>query len=265
MAIDEAMLRCNLGESNPATLRVYGWRRPAVSLGYFQDAAKAVNHRYCRTCGIDMVRRPTGGRAVYHGHDLTYAVVSRENDARFRAGIMETYRTLSECIRRGLKRAGIDACMADEAGHRDATDGRGCCFSVPAQYELCAGGRKICGSAQMRVRGAFLQHGSIPLTCDVRHLCMIMNHAPVRDLDSETAALTRRVTAVDEQAARPVTVSALCRYLKEGFEEFLGIRLSAGELTQKEKETEHNLLIHKYRTDRWNREGVAGNGYSTDH
>jgi len=326
MAVDEAILRCHLRESNPSTLRLYGWKRPAVSLGYFQKTDETVNSRYCRERGIDIVRRPTGGRAVCHGHDLTYSVVSREDATRFRGGIMETYRLLSECIRRGLKRAGIETAIAQPHGTEDAAEGGGCCFSVPAQYELLAGGRKICGSAQMRVRGVFLQHGSIPLSLDAGDLCMIMNHVPVEDggdfvvsnkvvtptkagvqmlsndsrhtkgrcLDSRlrgnngeksfsyasrlrgsdmkedsscasrnaalNAAMERlkgRVTSVDEHAQGPITAEALCRYIEEGFEEFLGIRLVPGGLTDGEKKAGERLLAGKYLTERWNREGRA--------
>lgn len=266
MAVDEAILRCHFRESNPSTLRLYGWKRPAVSLGYFQKTDETVNSRYCRERGIDIVRRPTGGRAVCHGHDLTYSIVSRENAARFRGGIMETYRIVSECIRRGLRRAGIQTTVAETHGTENAAERGGCCFSVPAQYELLAGGRKICGSAQMRVRGVFLQHGSIPLSLDAKEMCMIMNHdtrgesftsCEAISLEAAMERLKGRVTSVDEHAEEPITVEALCRHIEEGFEEFLGIRLVPGGLTDGEKKAGERLLAEKYLTERWNREGRA--------
>src|SRR5690606_29480259 len=117
--------------------------------------------------GIDIVYRPTGGRAVLHDDELTYAVVSNDL-ARFDGGsVYGTYRRISEALAAGYRRLGLDVTLAPPPGRgpvKGPVDHP--CFVSPSRYELLAGGRKIAGSAQRRLRHAFLQHGSMPVTCD---------------------------------------------------------------------------------------------------
>src|SRR2546422_10508599 len=168
MAIDAALLDEVDSSSDLRTIvRFYGWVRPTVSLGRNQTIDKAVDTEYCIANGIDVVHRPTGGRAVLHDDELTYAVIS--NDSSFFGDtIYGNYKRVSEALCLGYTRLGVPAVLAPDTRKTNPASNGGDppCFLSPARYELMVGGRKIVGSAQRRVRRSFLQHGSMPVTCN---------------------------------------------------------------------------------------------------
>jgi lipoate-protein ligase A len=253
MAVDEAVFRASIRKKAPPTLRFYGWRVPALSIGYFQDYEKEVDGEACRKFGVDIVRRPTGGKAVLHEQELTYAVIAGADSPLFPPDILKTYRVISGCIAKGLAEVGIRAEM--EADGRQAPDGtlRSSCFSSPSRYELLVGGRKICGSAQMRSHGVFLQHGSLLLAFDPLRTCAVM--LPHRDMGRDADLLRNAITSVGEQAGTLIDEENLCRVLREGFEQALGIRLREGALTPEEEGLRDELMTKKYGSEGWNREG----------
>ncbi|MCX5819322.1 MAG: biotin/lipoate A/B protein ligase family protein [Deltaproteobacteria bacterium] len=252
MAVDEAVFRENIRKKAP-TLRFYGWRVPALSIGYFQDYEKEVDSEACRRFGVDIIRRPTGGKAVLHEQELTYAVIAGADSPLFPPDILKTYRVISNCIAKGLAEVGIRAEM--KADGRQAPGGtlRSSCFFFPSRYELLVGGRKICGSAQMRSRGVFLQHGSLLLRFDPLRTCAVM--LPHRDLERDADLLRNSVTSVGEQAGPLIDEENLCRVLREGFEQTLGIRIREGPLTPEEEGLRDELMMKKYGSEGWNREG----------
>jgi lipoate-protein ligase A len=254
MAVDEAVFRETIRNASPPTLRFYGWRAPAVTIGRFQDACKEIDIEACRQLGIELVRRPTGGKAVLHEQELTYAVIAGGDSPRFPPDILETYRIISGCIARGLAGCGIRVEM--KADGRTAVDeplGRSC-FSVPSQYELLVAGRKICGSAQTRSHGVFLQHGALLMAFDPGRTCAVI--LPHRDRDRQIDRLRNLVTSVREHATIPsVDEETLCRVIREGFTQVLGIRFQDGVLTPEEEALKSELMTKKYGSASWNREG----------
>jgi lipoate-protein ligase A len=254
MAIDEAIFRVNQRREIPPTLRFYGWASSTVSLGYFQDIKKEVDVEACRRHHIHVVRRPTGGKAVLHEGDLTYAIVAREGNSLFPADILGTYRVISRCIACGLAFLGIEAEMAGKSRMLDGDSLKASCFSSPSRYELLVKNRKICGSAQVRSRGVFLQHGSILMdfnpfkTCDV-----MLPHSD--DCEGQVEQLKQSVTSILEHADQPVDIRMVCRMLMAGFEKTLGVELMQGILSAEEEEIKDNLLKRKYMNVRWNMEG----------
>jgi len=160
MAVDEALLASAI-ETGPPTLRFYRWRGPWLSLGYRRRLG-AERLAACARAGIGVVRRTTGGRAVLHGEDLTYAVVAREE--ALPAGLGATYAFVAEALQEALAALGVTAEPAPRSAAvpPEVFD----CFAEPATDELCAGGRKLIGSAQRRAGGGVLQHGSIRLKPD---------------------------------------------------------------------------------------------------
>lgn len=253
MAIDEAILRelQQGGQDTRPTLRLYGWKRQSVSLGYFQNVAADVNIPFCRRNDIPIIRRPTGGKAVLHGDDITYAVIARENDRLFPGGLMGTYKVISRCIAAGLEKLGVRADMAEEGRSFGGDDFQAFCFSAPSQHELLVEKRKICGSAQVRSKGAFLQHGSLLMSFDPLQTCRALLPS-----GATAAALQRRVTSLYDCADRSAVDRGICGMLKEAFEECLGISLIEGGLTEGEEMMRHRLLHSKYRDSRWNMEGT---------
>jgi lipoate-protein ligase A len=168
MATDKNLLaHAENSKSLFTCIRLYGWKHPSVTLGRNQDPASALDEAFCASHGIDWVHRPTGGRAVYHDRELTYAVVSNDNRLFPVGKISETYRVIAKTLQQGLQRLGITATMGKVAPRvfpKSATPEA--CFTSPSRYELVFRGRKLVGSAQRILQRSFLQHGSIPICLD---------------------------------------------------------------------------------------------------
>ena len=156
MAIDAALLDEIDKSAEPRTVvRFYTWLRPTISLGRNQKIEKAVDLEYCRANGIDVVHRPTGGRAVLHDDELTYAVISNDSSA-FGDTIYGNYKRVSEALCLGYNNLGVPAVLAPDTRKPEmpamfTRGGDPPCFVSPSRYELMVGGRKIVGSAQRRM------------------------------------------------------------------------------------------------------------------
>ena len=219
MALDDALVfSCARGEGGPV-LRLYTWTPPAVSVGYAQALESEVDLEACRRLGFGLVRRMTGGRAVLHQHELTYAVAFPEG-LLGPGGIQEDYRRISDCLVRGLRRLGVAADLSRGSPGRGA--GSGVCFLAASRFELAVAGRKLVGSAQRRLRGAVLQHGSLLLDLD-RAAWEATLPALRNPAASDWAG--RVTTLTDLLGARP-SISRVEEALREGFEETLGDPLS---------------------------------------
>ena len=154
MAIDAALLDEIQNSQLPKTVvRFYQWRQPTISLGRNQQLDAAVDRDYCANHGIDIVHRPTGGRAVLHDDELTYAVISNDS-SYFGDTIYANYKRVSEALCGAFQRLGLAARLVPETRKppvsRNGADPP--CFLSPSRYELTVEGRKIVGSAQRRVR-----------------------------------------------------------------------------------------------------------------
>lgn len=160
MGADEALL-ASAGRGRPA-LRLYAWDGPWLSLGYAQRLA-GDRLEACRDAGVGVVRRTTGGGAVLHGADFTYAIAAPE--ACLPAGLRPTYAAIAGGLVAGLRSLGV-AAERSPAGSEPRPGRVYDCFAVPAGDEICVAGRKLVGSAQRRVGGGVLQHGSIRLAAD---------------------------------------------------------------------------------------------------
>ncbi|HOD36970.1 MAG TPA: biotin/lipoate A/B protein ligase family protein [Syntrophales bacterium] len=251
MATDEALLR-HAGAAPPVpTLRFFGWNPPAVSIGYFQDAASEVNLPYCREHGICVVRRPTGGKAVFHDREVTYAIVAGENHPLFPRGILGTYRAIGSAILRAFSKLGLKAEMTAD-GRSHAPGGlEAFCFSVPSQYELLLQGRKVCGSAQTRSRGAFLQHGSILLDFDPVTTAAVLP-GPAEETEQKVRKMEMAVTSLRDHLKGGITPLELTGVLLESFEEVFHVRIAPGELSEEERSIKERLFREKYTLDMWN-------------
>ena len=259
MAIDEAIFREVQRSGGPPTIRLYGWLSPAVSIGYFQHIDREIDLEMCRKSGVTVVRRPTGGKAVYHDDDLTYAVIAGENTPLFPPTILETYRVISQCLVQGLHKLGLEAVLAEEGrapGKEPMMEsgpgmgtGRGAldasCFSMPSLHELLVTGRKICGSAQMRSRGAFLQQGSLLMSFDPEMTCDVM--LPHREPRArQVQALREKVTSLYEHLPRSVKRDDVCESLIEAFQTGWEVSFAEGFLTAEEEKLKDHLLATKY-------------------
>ncbi len=163
MRVDTKMLAdVESARAKAPLLRFYQWKLPTVSLGFNQEPATAVNIAQLGKLGYDLVTRPTGGRALLHKGDLCYALAARrEWHPEFRS-LTSTYRTIGKAIRLALLNLGVKLVELEPGqSHSRAKDEP--CFAMRSPFEVAVAGRKICGSAQRRLRQGFLQHGSIRL------------------------------------------------------------------------------------------------------
>ena len=266
MAIDEAIMIAHREGLVPPTIRFYQWSPPAVSLGYFQNLEKEIDVDVCKNMGIDIVRRPTGGKAVLHDKELTYSFVIRESHPLVNDSILETYKKFSGGMIRGLSYLGIEAELVplreklknetllnkEEKSEIRYSDIKSICFSVPSQYEVQVGGKKIVGSAQVRKREIVLQHGSLLIELEKDKLFSVFNFpsAQIR----ERLKTRFNATSLEDILKRKINFSELSEILPRGFEEEFGVRLVEGKLTEQEEKISKELLENKYSTYEWNYE-----------
>ncbi len=219
MAVDEELLaRAQAGESTPV-LRLYTWNPPAVSLGRFQKMTDAVNVDACRKHGFDIVRRITGGRAVLHRDELTYSIVSRIDNPLFPSNVQGTYKVIAAGLLAGLRNLGIPAEMVSRGSrHSQLVNSHAkdpACFSSPSWYEIVVNGKKIIGSAQRRLSGAFLQHGSILISYD-----------PALDAEViQGGGSGCGVTSITQELGTEALLPVIKNAILDGFSGALGISL----------------------------------------
>ncbi|GIW05757.1 MAG: octanoyltransferase LipM [Dehalococcoidia bacterium] len=245
MAIDTAILEAVAAGDAPPTLRLYGWAPPCLSIGALQSVERTLFAPGLP--GRDWVRRPTGGRALLHDRELTYAVVAREDDPFVVGGIGPAYRRIAAALAAGLTQISVAGLAVAPTGRRTPRPSGPACYDTASPYELTAGGRKLVGSAQVRRSGALLQHGSIPLSLDRRALA---ERLAVADREALVAALTREATALDEVLQPPPTWQALCAAIVDAFRAVVGA-LTPAALTPGERERVAALTAF-YRSEGWN-------------
>lgn len=245
MAADELML--SLVGAVPSTiLRFYRWSRPTLSIGRGQRASQAVDLGCCRSLGIPIVRRPTGGQAVLHEVELTYSIAS--TDPRFFSdpSPYSPYTRVSSALLRGFGNIGLTVELAARMRRLDRARVDPC-FLEAGFSELLYNGRKICGSAQRRFRDRFLQHGSIPIVFDAGVLAACTR--------SDIEALKRGATSIRAALGRePANIES---HFGAGFSAEFGVELEAGTWEALELIEIDRLARDKYSTPEWNLEGDA--------
>ena len=258
MATDEAILRAVAEGAAPPTLRFFGWTPPCLSLGYAQPAGDVDVGRLKRL-GYDLVRRPTGGRAILHTDELTYSVIAPMDEPRVRGGVVESYQQLSAGLLRGLGHLGLAVRADKEYGAPGAAQPKGpVCFEVPSNYEITVGDsqggppKKLLGSAQVRKLGVVLQHGTLPLTGDIGRICDALVFASEDERRQARERVARRATTVAEVTGREVSWQAAALALAQGFAEALNLDLRPAALSPREAELAEQLRLEKYTTTAWN-------------
>lgn len=250
MAIDEAIAEAVADGASPPTLRFYGWEPPCLSLGFRQpwddvDVARA------RALGWDVVRRPTGGRAILHTDELTYVVCAPDGEPRVKGGVLESYKRLSAALLNGLRALGVDADRATPYYHDHSTPGPAC-FDGPSDYEITVAQRKLIGSAQLRRRGVVLQHGTLPLVGDITRICDGLWFETEGQRMATRSRLRYRATTLESALGGPApSLDAAAAALRDAFAETLALRLLPGTLTAAETARVAQLRAEKYAAPAW--------------
>lgn len=201
MAVDHALFE-RAATADDAVLRVYSWLRPTLSLGMHERAR--LDPAAVAARGVDVVRRPTGGRALLHHREVTYSVTAPTRGQ----SLSETFRAINALLLDALRRLGVEATEAERRGRATAPDGAAC-FAEPNVGELVVGGRKLVGSAQRRDEHALLQHGSILLADDQAMVASLRGNAePVPPAATLRDALGRDVSVGDVHAAMRAALHA---------------------------------------------------------
>ncbi len=249
MAVDEALLQSRIAGDTPPTVRFFGWAPPTLSLGYGQPLDDRIDLVACRSLGIGLVRRPTGGSAILHespDREVTYSVVARGGDFVGADDVLETYRILGAGLMAGLARLGVHAELVPLVRAARGPAFPTFCFARAGAYEIAAQGRKLVGSAQRRQAGAFLQHGSILLDADADRLRAVFPGA------SDPAA---RVGTLTGLCGRRITFDEVVSAVAAGLADVLGSTLQPGPLTPLEIESAQGLVTAKYGTTAWTHRG----------
>ncbi len=212
MAVDEALL-ATAQAGGPPALRLYGWRGPWLSLGYAQ-VLPASSAEACGRVGVGVIRRITGGSAVLHGADLTYAVAAPESELP--AGLQASYALVGRALLRALHGLGVAAHVAAHSSVPRAAAPFDC-FARAGGDEICVAGRKLAGSAQRRSGGGLLQHGSLRLASDPPQAARAAGSVP-----GAATSLAELGVSMGEAALRARLVAA--------FEAELGVRFVADTL-----------------------------------
>jgi lipoate-protein ligase A len=246
MAVDEAILEATVTRTVSPTLRFYAWHPPCLSLGYAQPASDADLVRVSAN-GWDIVRRLTGGRAILHTDELTYAVIGPQEEPRLTGSVLESYQRLSLALLNGLKLLGIPAEAKSQPPLPTGRDPIGpVCFEVPSNYEITVNGRKLIGSAQARRMKGVLQHGTLPLYGDIGRITQAL--AFEDDLERERSAdrLHNRASTVENILGGRVEWLQAAQTFIQAFESALNIQLTRAELTSGERDRATQLAQEKY-------------------
>lgn len=197
---------CVLGElSEDVTLRFYSWKKPTLSLGKHQNDSD-LDWEYVKIKGFDVVRRPSGGRAVLHWDEITYSVLIPRTYELFGMGVLQLYKLISELIVNGLRNLGYPVEIVD--GRRKALTS--VCFQVPSAYEIVLKGIKVVGSAQTRTGNYILQHGSI----------ILKPHEEVKYCFKSTKNV--EIPLLGLYDVFDVPVESIVKSIKESFEDYFG-------------------------------------------
>ena len=266
MAVDHALAACS--SSGEAVLRIYQWSRPTVSFGRNELAHKAYDLAAGREAGMDFVRRPTGGRAVLHDRELTYAAVLPLENRRSlgesygnRRSLRATYGLINRGLLEALRSLRVPATLAGRRGPPTGPDA-GPCFDEPAPGEVTVAGRKLVGSAQARLEGAILQHGSLLIGPGQERLQALEStpagwpaggHSERLETDGRAQAFVSRQPApisLEEVLGQEPPWHHLVEAVIAGLKRVTGGDWHRGELTEPER-VKSMALVERYASAEW--------------
>jgi lipoyl(octanoyl) transferase len=259
MAVDEAILEAVGGGESLPTLRLYAWDPACLSLGYAQPFTDVDIPRLQKR-GWEVVRRPTGGRAVLHTDELTYSVIAPLDEARVAGTVLESYHRLAQALVEALNL--LTCTSISNAGsmqvevHENSPISRSSgtnpvCFEVPSTYEITVGGRKLVGSAQARRKSGVLQHGSLPLSGDLTRILQVLAFSDEEARSLAAERLIMRATTVENALDRKVSWDEAARAIAKAFGDVLALVLHPGDLTPDEKSRAEELVQIKYGHPSW--------------
>ncbi len=244
MALEEALLEACVRGDSPPILRLYAWQPPCLSLGYAQ-ALSEVDLARLEARGWDLVRRPTGGRAILHTDELTYAVIGPVEHPLLCGSVLESYQRLARALLAALHWLGVPAEM-NEATPASSFTANPICFEMPSAYEITVAGRKLIGSAQARRQGGVLQHGALPLSGDLTRIVQVLSFPDETARQQAAERLLHRAITLEGSLGRTVPWEVAAQAFVEGFAHTFSIHFQLSEPTIAEKARAEELVRIRY-------------------
>jgi lipoate-protein ligase A len=234
MATDEAILRHVTANESPCTLRFYTWNPSAVSIGYFQGIEQEVNLDVCREHHVAVVRRLTGGGAVYHDRDgeVTYSISIKASYPGIPAKVLDSYQVLCAGLLKGFAYLGLAA-------------------EFKPINDIVVNGKKISGNAQTRRYGGILQHGTLLCKVDPRLMFALLKVPDEKIRDKLIQTVEERVTSVERELGnvdRDIVIKAMIK----GFTDALAVELISGQLSTSEMALAAQIKAERYANQSWN-------------
>ena len=246
MAIDEAIFLSYRENVSVPTLRLYGWKPAAISIGRSQNPQETLDLDAFQEQNVTFTRRPTGGGIIFHDHELTYSIILAQSDIGLSYRVKESFESITSFLITAYRNLGIEACFAKNIfrsipeNHTIADF----CFSRKEEYDILANGRKLGGNAQKRRRNIILQHGSIPLSFDKTKASQL--------LKGNRASGALDITTIADVAKAKINEESLSDALIKAFSARFKTTLKLDNLTNEEKILANELKTYKYTNTGWN-------------
>ncbi len=248
MAIDEAILRGYIAGVAPPTLRIYGWKPNAISLGYFQKAGDVLDIVNCGQQKIPFVRRITGGEAIFHSDDVSYSIICSRKDLVLAESVKHSFKILTSFLINSYNALGLEASFFSEILNEvSPPSNKRCstfCFATRQGFDISVGGKKIGGNAQKRIKNIIFQQGCIPLKLDIKIIRALMRE-DLSDIENRTIAL-------EDALGRKILFAEFASAIVSSFEKTFSLKLVEGELTPFESKLAKLLKKEKYGSREWN-------------
>lgn len=240
MALDEAIATAVRKDNSPPTLRLYRWNMPSVSIGCFQKISD-VDVEYCIEKHIPIVRRPTGGRAILHNHELTYSFSVKTTQGLFSKGLLDSYGEISRAFDHALSKIGLlpEIRLLRKIHHPRSP----LCFQSTSYGEITIGEKKVVGSAQKRWTDGLLQQGSIPFTIDRDEIVKIFRLKSTHGIKETFIGL--------KEILPELNIDNLSNVIRISFEEIFNTRLIFSSPSQEEVSFAQELEAQKYRSNNY--------------
>jgi lipoyl(octanoyl) transferase len=246
MALDEAVAVAVRADNARPTLRFYEWDLPSVSIGCFQKIGD-IDTEYCRQCKIPFVRRPTGGRAILHGDEITYSFSVKTKHGLFSRGLLDSYKKISAAFEKAFLKIGLapELKLPKDNRHTLTEDMRKSplCFQSVSYGEISVMSGKIIGSAQKRWPDGLLQQGSIPFSPDREKTGRVFGIEPSSGSNNELCGLKDIISDLNP--------GVLKEAIRASFEEIFDVSFVMSTPSKEEVSLAHELESLKYSSSHW--------------
>jgi lipoate-protein ligase A len=246
MAVDEAIMKARIENRVPNTLRLYQWKPSAVSIGRFQTLADEIHVDNCKKHGVNIVRRITGGGAVYHDQngEITYSIVAKTNDLGCKdLDMLSAYQKICSGLNEAVKILGATT-------EYRPPDPKRC-------PNLTISGKKISGNAQSSKKGVLLQHGTFLLDIDHKKMFTYLKVPWAKTLNDVLAVSKRKLTSARQELDSNFSTQEAYQALVKGFEKALHVQFVEEELTEYERNLAERLKKERFVTEDWTFLGKA--------